>query len=104
MEILNVKGIIVLGLLFAGFVCVLIYFLSRKQETYGLLKYMKNKNTITDAEIDDNGLIDVNPEIDDYNDELRFINYRKGSMKYNYGNYIRNHRQRNSFNSNVHNN
>ena len=42
MEILNVKGIIVLGLLFAGFVCVLIYFLSRKQETYGLLKYMKN--------------------------------------------------------------
>ena len=104
MEILNVKGIIVLGLLFAGFVCVLIYFLSRKQETYGLLKYTKNNNIITDAEIDKNGLIDVNPEIDDDNDDLPFINYRKGSMKHNYHNYIKNHRQRNSYNSNVHSN
>ena len=53
-----------------------------------------NLDKEVDAEIDDNGLIDVNAEIDDDNDELRFINYRKGSMKYNYGNYIRNHRQR----------
>ena len=31
---------------------------------------IKNDNIITDAEIDKNGLIDVNPEIDDYNDDF----------------------------------
>ena len=94
-----------LVILFSGYIYALIYFLRRKQETYGLLKYIKNDNIITDAEIDKNGLIDVNPEIDDYNDDLPFINYHKGrSMKYNYNDYVRNHRQRNSYNSNIHSN
>jgi hypothetical protein len=88
-----------LVMLFVGCVYVLIHFLTRKQERYGLLKYTNNNNIITNAEIDDNGLINVEPEMDD---ELPFINYHKDSHKYNYNDYVRNHRQRNSYNSKIH--
>ena len=93
-----------LVILFSGYIYALIYFLRRKQETYGLLKYVKNNNIITDAEIDKNGLVNIDTEIDDDNDELPFINYHSDSTKYNYNNYVRNRRQRNSYNSNVHSN
>ena len=90
-----------LVILFVGCIYALIHFLTRKQEKYGLLKYTNNNNIITNAEIDDNGLINVDPEMDD-KDELPFINYHKDNNKYNYNDYVRNHRQRNRYNSKIH--
>ena len=94
--------IVVISIIFLVIIGSLIYFFSNKKEKYGVLRYIKNNDIITNAKIDKNGLIDVNPEIDDDN-SLPFLNYQHtGSVKYNYKNYLKNHRQRNNSVRNQH--
>ena len=99
---MKTSSIIVFGLSILCIV-ILIYFCCGKKETYGLLNFSRHK--VVNADMDPNGLININPDIDE-DDELPFLhdNYEDISLKYDTRRYIKNHRQRNTYNSNVHNN
>ena len=97
--------IVILFIILALIIPLFIYILYTNKEKYSLSNLIKHKN-IKKFDIDEQGLVDVNlVNQGEDEDEFPFIDsVNTNSLKYNDKRYVKTHRQRNSYNSNVFNN